>query len=130
MRVNDEINALCLLDQVKFLVFLHDTIDLRDLVVAENHEEVGERSDALVLKEGKRERLCAGIVAALADEFSGRVTIRADYVRNPVVDLAQKHPVSNELFERSGQFLSLVLRRSGPGHVDLRAPRRPELRSG
>jgi hypothetical protein len=113
MRVNDEVNVLCLLNQVKSLVFLHDTIDFRDLVVAENHEEVGGRSDALVRKEGERERLRAVIVTALADEFGGRVTVGADYFRNPVVDLAQEHLVTNELFERSGHrvLLSRTLRR-------------------
>jgi hypothetical protein len=113
MRAEDEINMLGLLDQAETSVRLNDAIDLRDLVARKNHEQVGKRSDAPVLEKGEPQRLRAVTVTALAEELGGSVTVGADNLSDPLVDFAQKHLATNELFERNGHRVlpSRTLRR-------------------
>jgi hypothetical protein len=102
MGVKDEINVLRLLDQAEPAVGGHDTIDLQGLVTRTNHKEVGGGSNTPVLKKGEPKCLGTVIVTALVEELGELVILGSDDFRDPVVDFAEKHLVSNELFERSG----------------------------
>jgi hypothetical protein len=111
MGANNEINVPRLLDQVETGIGRYDAVDLRNFVAAKDHEQVRVGTNAFVLEEVELERPLAVIVTALAEKLAGSVvTPSADDVRDPLVDFAQKHLGTNELFERSGH--RVLLRRT------------------